>query len=49
MKLRFTEKAGRASRAHPSLGAKEYFEARYVWQGRMTRDWRLYFPIDGDQ
>jgi mRNA-degrading endonuclease RelE of RelBE toxin-antitoxin system len=31
---------------HPSLRAKKYDNER--WQGRVTRDWRFYFRIDGD-
>jgi len=37
------------NRAHPSLRAKKYNEALDVWQGRVTRDWRFYFQIDGDE
>ena len=33
---------------HPSLHAKKYDEARDVWQGRVDRDWRFYFTIEGD-
>ena len=33
---------------HPSLRAKKYDEARGVWQARVTRDWRFYFTIEGD-
>ena len=33
---------------HPSLRAKKFDEARGVWQARVTRDWRLYFTIEGD-
>jgi len=33
---------------HPSLQAKKYDEARDLWQGRVTRDYRFYFQIDGD-
>jgi mRNA-degrading endonuclease RelE of RelBE toxin-antitoxin system len=32
---------------HPSLNAKKYDEARDIWQGRVTRDYRFYFTIDG--
>ncbi len=28
---------------HPSLKAKKYDEARDLWQGRITRDYRFYF------
>ena len=31
---------------HPSLRAKKYDATR--WQGRVTRDWRFYFRIEGD-
>ena len=34
---------------HPSLHAKKYNETLDVWQGRVTRDWRFYFTIDGDE
>ncbi|MDQ2775471.1 MAG: hypothetical protein M3Y57_11240 [Acidobacteriota bacterium] len=34
---------------YPSLRAKKYSEALDVWQGRVTRDWRFYFKIDGDE
>lgn len=34
---------------HPSLRAKKYDEARGVWQGRVTRDWRFYFRIEADE
>jgi mRNA-degrading endonuclease RelE of RelBE toxin-antitoxin system len=37
------------NRAHPSLHAKKYSEALDVWQGRVTRDWRFYFKIEGDE
>ena len=30
---------------HPSLRAKKYDEARDIWQARVTRDWRFYFPL----
>ena len=33
---------------HPSLRAKKYDESRDVWQGRITRDYRFYFTIEGD-
>jgi hypothetical protein len=33
---------------HPSLRAKKYDEGRNRWQARVTRDWRLYFLIEGD-
>jgi mRNA-degrading endonuclease RelE of RelBE toxin-antitoxin system len=31
---------------HPSLRAKKYDAER--WQARVTRDWRLYFRIEGE-
>jgi mRNA-degrading endonuclease RelE of RelBE toxin-antitoxin system len=34
---------------HPSLHAKKYSEALDIWQGRVTRDWRFYFQIKGDE
>ena len=33
---------------HPSLRTKKYDEAKDIWQGRVTRDWRFYFTIEGD-
>jgi len=33
---------------HPSLDAKKYDESRGIWQGRVTRDYRFYFTIEGD-
>ncbi len=33
---------------HPSLRAKKYDESRDIWQARVTRDWRVYFLIEGD-
>ena len=33
---------------YPSLHAKKYDENRDVWQGRVDRDYRFYFRIDGD-
>jgi mRNA-degrading endonuclease RelE of RelBE toxin-antitoxin system len=38
-----------ANRNHPSLHAKKYSETLDVWQGRVTRDWRFYFQIEGDE
>ena len=32
---------------YPSLRAKKYDEVRNIWQARITRDWRLYFRIEG--
>jgi mRNA-degrading endonuclease RelE of RelBE toxin-antitoxin system len=37
-----------ASLRYPSLRAKKYDERRGIWQARITRDWRLYFTIEGD-
>ncbi|HTV64332.1 MAG TPA: type II toxin-antitoxin system RelE/ParE family toxin [Bryocella sp.] len=34
---------------HPSLQAKKYSEGLDVWQGRVTRGWRFYFKIEGDE
>ena len=33
---------------HPSLRAKKYDEGKDLWQGRVTKDWRFYFKIDGE-
>jgi mRNA interferase RelE/StbE len=33
---------------HPSVRAKKYDESRGLWQGRVNRNWRFYFVIDGD-
>jgi mRNA-degrading endonuclease RelE of RelBE toxin-antitoxin system len=33
---------------HPSLNAKKYHEARDLWQGRITREYRFYFSIEGE-
>jgi len=33
---------------YPSLKAKKYDEERGIWQGRITRDYRVYFLIEGD-
>jgi mRNA-degrading endonuclease RelE of RelBE toxin-antitoxin system len=33
---------------HPSLRAKKYDERRDIWQGRVNRDYRFYFTIEGD-
>ena len=38
----------RGSIKHPSLRAKKYDEGRGTWQGRVTRDYRFYFTIEGD-
>jgi mRNA-degrading endonuclease RelE of RelBE toxin-antitoxin system len=38
-----------ANLRHPSLHAKKYSEGMDVWQGRVTRGWRFYFKIDGDE
>ena len=37
------------NRGHSSLHAKKYSEALNVWQRRVTRDWRFYFLIEGDE
>jgi hypothetical protein len=36
---------------HPSLNAKKYPESGdpELWQGRITKAWRFYFKIAGDQ
>ena len=34
---------------HPSLHAKKYDESSGLWQARVTRDWRFYFTIEGDE
>jgi mRNA interferase RelE/StbE len=34
---------------HPSLRAKKYDEAADLWQARVTRSWRFYFKIQGDE
>ena len=33
---------------HPSLQAKKYSGKEDIWQGRVNRDYRLYFQIVGD-
>ncbi len=33
---------------YPSLNAKKYDKKRDLWQLRVSRDYRLYFLIDGD-
>jgi plasmid maintenance system killer protein len=33
---------------HPSLRVKKYDEATDRWQGRVNKDWRFYFKIEGD-
>ncbi len=38
-----------ANLRHPSLQAKKYSEANDIWQGRVTRGWRFYFKIEGDE
>lgn len=38
-----------ASLQHPSLHAKKYSESLDVWQGRVTKGWRFYFKIEGDE
>jgi mRNA-degrading endonuclease RelE of RelBE toxin-antitoxin system len=37
------------NRSHPSLHAKKYNETLDIWQARVTRDWRFYFRIEGDE
>jgi mRNA interferase RelE/StbE len=32
---------------HPSLRAKKYDEGIDLWQGRVNREWRFYFTIEG--
>jgi len=34
---------------HPSLRAKKCDEANNIWQGRVNKDWRFYFSIEGDE
>jgi mRNA-degrading endonuclease RelE of RelBE toxin-antitoxin system len=34
---------------HPSLHAKKYSEGVNIWQARVTRGWRFYFKIEGDE
>jgi mRNA-degrading endonuclease RelE of RelBE toxin-antitoxin system len=34
---------------HPSIQAKKYDEGNDIWQGRITRDYRFYFQIIGDE
>lgn len=36
------------NRNHPSLQVKKYDQSRNLWQGRVNRDWRFYFTIEGD-
>jgi len=31
------------------LHAKKYSESLDIWQGRVTRGWRFYFKIEGDE
>ncbi len=38
-----------ANLRHPSLHAKKYSEGEDIWQGRVTRGWRFYFKIKGDE
>ena len=38
-----------ANRAHPSLNTKRYGGMTDLWQGRVTRNWRFYFKIEGDE
>ena len=37
------------NRGHLSLRAKKYNEVLDIWQGRVTRGWRFYFKIEGDE
>jgi plasmid maintenance system killer protein len=39
-----------ANLRHPSLNAKKYPESGdpELWQARVTKNWRLYFKIQGD-
>jgi mRNA-degrading endonuclease RelE of RelBE toxin-antitoxin system len=34
--------------SYPSVRAKKYDASQDIWQGRVTRDYRFYFHIDGD-
>ncbi|MGA2686937.1 MAG: hypothetical protein ABSE85_02595 [Candidatus Korobacteraceae bacterium] len=34
---------------HPSLHAKKYSESMDVWQGRVTKGWRFYFKVEGEE
>ena len=34
---------------HPSLRAKKYDEKRDIWQARVTKGWRFYFTIVGEE
>ena len=38
----------RVNLRHPSPHAKKYDERRDVWHGRVNRDYRFYFTIEGD-
>ena len=33
---------------HPSLRAKKYDESLDLWQARVNKDWRFYFPLRDD-
>lgn len=33
---------------HPSLRARKYCESLDLWQARVNKDWRFYFPIQDD-
>jgi len=35
-------------RHYPSVRAKKYDESQDLWQGRVSRNWRLYFTIADD-
>jgi mRNA interferase RelE/StbE len=34
---------------HPSIRAKKYNEANDIWQGRVNRNWRFYFKVQGEE
>lgn len=38
-----------ANLRHPSLQAKKYNDPHDIWQARVTRGWRFYFKIEGDE
>ncbi len=38
----------RDSLRHPSVHAKKYDESSGVWQGRVNREWRFYFTLEGE-
>jgi hypothetical protein len=39
----------RGNLRHPSIQAKKYDDGNDIWQGRVTRDYRFYFQIIGDE